>query len=157
MKDVIRWRNLISSQLILYTQICAIHVRYVQLQRIVGENNHIYIDHGAYVDVTCRHNNDTAITYHNINEAITYTNNYYDISYDVTHIISWVDISSFVKKQPRNINITVNSGEIKRCTSILIKYERHYQMEKSYLISSYTPICVQYMSDMCNCRELLEK
>ena len=138
--DII-WKTLsdgeISSHLISYTQICAIHVRYVQLQRIVGENNHIYIDHGAYVDVTCRHNNDTAITYHNNNESITYINNYYDLSYHATHFIFYIDVCSFVQKQPRDINMTVHSGIMKCCTSILIWYEWHYQMKKSHLISSH--------------------
>ena len=71
--------------------------------------------------LTCRHKHYTTITYHNDNKAITYTNNYYDLSYHVTHQpIFYVNISSSVKKQPRDINMTVHSGIIKGCTSILI-------------------------------------
>ena len=43
------------------------------------------------------HNHDTAIGYDDSNESITNTNNYYDLSYHVTHMISYVNISSFVK------------------------------------------------------------
>ena len=70
--------------------------------------------------LTYGHSNDTTITYHNDNNAITYTTNYYDLSYHATHFISYIDISSFVKKQPHDFNITVHSGQMKCCTSILI-------------------------------------
>ena len=70
--------------------------------------------------LTYRHNHYTTITVHNDNNAITYTTNYYDLSYHATHFISYIDISSFVKKQPHDFNITVHSGQMKCCTSILI-------------------------------------
>ena len=60
--------------------------------------------------LTYRYSNDTTITYHSSDEATTYTSNYYDLSYHVTHIIFYVDISSSVKKQPHNIAMTMFSG-----------------------------------------------
>ena len=38
--------------------------------------------------LTCRRNHYTTITYHNDNESITNTNNYYDLSHHATHFIS---------------------------------------------------------------------
>ena len=67
------------------------------------------------------HNHDTAIGYDDSNESITYTNNYYDLSYHATHFIFYVNISSFVKKHRRDIVMTVLSGPMKCCTSVLIQ------------------------------------
>ena len=87
--------------------------------------------------LTYRYSNDNTITHHNDSEVVTYTNNHYDLSYHVTYLNSYIDISSFIKKQPHDYNITLNSGQMKCCTSILIWYERHYQIKKSHLISSH--------------------
>ena len=63
--------------------------------------------------LTYRHNHYTTITVHNDNNAITYTTNYYDLSYHVTHFMCYIDVGSFVQKQPRDINMTGHSGSIK--------------------------------------------
>ena len=61
--------------------------------------------------------------------AVAYTSNDYDYpSYHITHFISWIDISSFVKKQLHDISMADISCDKKCFATILKSYRIHYQM-----------------------------
>ena len=63
----------------------------------------------------------TTIAYHNVNHAVTHTSNGYNLSYHITYLkISWLDISSFVKKQSHHFNAIPLSGNMKGSTPALL-------------------------------------
>ena len=55
----------------------------------------------------------TTIAYHNVNHAVTHTSNGYNLSYHITYIVSWIDISSVVEKQFHDLSTTIIDGKMK--------------------------------------------